>query len=362
MAFVGSIPVANLPRAFDLIAPEELAAIYEISFSQATVRNSNLQRRMDDIRAGSNGYCGPVAEINPVEDKNVAKNVVPAFAPSPDNRWGIFINGGGDFVVVGDDDANARGYQIHNGNFTAGADFRLLHNLAIGIYGGYDGSDTDLVGRGRITMSGGNVGAFATWFSHGFYVDAAGGGNWNSYDIRRKAFLGQAHGSTDGTEVNAMGAIGYDWKHDFGKPGCLNVGPLVSVQYTNVDLDGYTEQGSLIPLRILGQSEDSLRVTAGGRVSLDVRSEHGVIVRPEVRLAWLHEFNDSAYPINATFAGCPNVFTVHGPETGRDAALVGAGVTVQVTPTFSIFGHYDGIVGRDNYNSYSVTGGFGFRF
>ena len=67
-------------------------------------------------------------------------------------------------------------------------------------------------------------------------------------------------------------------------------------------------------------------------------------------------------PIDARFVGCPDIFTVHGPDVGRDAALVGAGVTIQVTPTFAVFGHYDGIVGRDNYNSYAVNGGLAFGF
>ena len=374
--FLGNQPIAALPHDFDLIAPEELAAIYEISFSQATVQNNNLMRRMDDIHAGSNGYCGPVVEINPPieEGKNVvSKNVAPAFVPSPDNRWGIFITGGSDYVVVDNNDDNARGYQLRIGDFTAGVDYRVLHNLAIGLYGGYDGSEADLAGKGRLDMAGGKVGGFATWFCQGFYFDAAGGGAWNNYHTHRDALgvndpiLGihvgdLANGSTNGSEYNAMGAIGYDWKHDFGKPGCLNVGPLVSIQYTNVDINRFTEHGSLIPLEILGQSEDSLRLTAGGKVSLDVRSDHGVIFRPEARVAWLHEFNDSAYPIKATFAGCPDVFTVFGPTIGRDAALVGAGVTVQVTPTFAIFGHYDGIVSRNNYNSNAVNGGFSFSF
>ena len=49
--------MGNLPHDYDLIAPEELAAIYEISISSSMVQNNNLQRRMDDIRAGSNGFC-----------------------------------------------------------------------------------------------------------------------------------------------------------------------------------------------------------------------------------------------------------------------------------------------------------------
>jgi len=46
----------DLPHEYDLIAPEELAGIYELGFSLANVQALNLQRRMDDIRGGSNGF------------------------------------------------------------------------------------------------------------------------------------------------------------------------------------------------------------------------------------------------------------------------------------------------------------------
>jgi outer membrane autotransporter protein len=325
-----------------------------------------LQRRMDDIRAGSSGYCGPVVQINPQEPKDfkdVAKNPAPAFVPAPENRWGMFIIGTGDYVHVYNEDDNAHGYNLSTGAITAGLDYRFLHNLAIGVYGGFVGDDADLVGRGRITMAGGNVGGYATWSWSGFYVDAAGGGSWNNYDTRREALLGEAHGTTDGDEVNAMGAIGYDWKHDFGKPGCLNIGPLVSFQYTNVSINRYTERGSLAPLEIQDQSEDSLRSTVGMRASLDIKTDHGVIVRPEVRASWLHEYGDQAYPIDSRLAsGAGDIFRVWGPTIGENAALVSAGVTVQFNSMVSVFGFYDGVFGRNNYDNNSVSGGFRLSF
>jgi len=366
---LGNEPIAALPHIFDLIAPEELAAMYEISFSRAVVQSENLQRRMDQVRANADPNCGLIAEINPPiqEGKNVvSKNVVPPAPPlAPDNRWGTFAMGSGQYVTVHNQDDNADGYRITNGSFLGGVDYRLLHNLAIGVYGGYVGSESDLVGRGRITTDGGTVGGYATFFSHGFYLQAAGGGGWNSYENRRDALLGQAAGSTNGSELNAMGAIGYDWTMNFNAanhPGALTVGPIASVQYTNVDIDGYSEHGSLIPLEIQGRSEDSLRSTIGGKAAICIQTDHGIMLRPEVRVAWLHEYSDRAYPIDARFIGCPDIFTVHGPRTGEDAALVNAGVTVQFNPMVALFAHYDGIFGRDNYDSNAVSGGISLSF
>src|SRR5262249_32890058 len=177
-------------------------------------------------------------------------------------------------------------------------------------------------------------------------------------DMSRDALLGRARGSSDGSEVNAMGAIGYDWKFH-----CLNIGPVASFQYTNVDINHFSETGnSLIPLDIPDQSEDSLRTTVGIRASLDIKIGGSIILRPEVRAAWLHEYGDQAYPIDARFQGCPQLFTVRGPNVGEDAALVGAGLTVQFSPMISVFAFYDGVLGRDNYSSNAVSGGLRASF
>src|SRR5207244_1687019 len=95
--FLGFLDLRALPAAYDLIAPEEFAAIYDVGFSQAVVHNDNLMRRMDDVRAGADGYCGPIVEVPtgkdynpPVHDKNVIadKNAVPTTVLPPEQcKW-----------------------------------------------------------------------------------------------------------------------------------------------------------------------------------------------------------------------------------------------------------------------------------
>jgi len=238
------------------------------------------------------------------------------------------------------------------------------------------GSNADLVNRGSINMAQGNVGGYATWFWNGFYVDASGGGGWSNYNTHRFALQAHdvnvfpfldfgpfANGQTDGEEVDAMGAIGYDWHWDTGtKLGCLNVGPLVSIQYTDVNLDSFREHGSLLPLIFPGQDEESTRLTAGGRASLDIKVNNGILLRPEVRCSWLHEFSDQEYPIFARFLPGTPLFRTDGPSIGSDGALLGAGMTVQFSPSFGIFAFYDGVFGRTNYDLNSVSGGFRISF
>jgi outer membrane autotransporter protein len=361
--FLDSKFLTELPHDFDLIAPEELASIYEIGFSQVTVQTVNLQRRMDDIRAGSTGFSAAGYQMRDtqgfVKDGKAAlnNNSSAAFVPSPDNRWGVFVTGTGQFVSVGDEDFNAHGYDITTGGVTAGIDYRVTNHFALGVSGTYAHSDADLVDGGRATVDGGKLGLFGTYFSGGLYVDGALAGGWNDFKTRCAALLGIARGETDGGEFNAFVGSGYNWRR-----GRWTFGPMATFQYVKVALNGFTEDGSLAPLHLESQNEDSFRSNLGLRVSRDCKVGP-VVLRPELRASWQHEFSDQSYPIDSTFAsGAGGLFTVHGPVTGRDSALIGAGVAVQWSARTSTYLSYDGEIGRSNYDSHTVSGGVRISF
>ena len=128
-------------------------------------------------------------------------------------------------------------------------------------------------------------------------------------------------------------------------------------------IDSFTEDGSLAPLHFPDQNEDSIRSTVGLLAAYDWKAGRGVIVRPELRAAWQHEYGDTAYPIDSQFAsGAGDLFTVHGPRIGRDSALVSAGVAVQWNERVSTYVYYDGQLARQNYDSHNVNGGLRISF
>ena len=89
----------------------------------------------------------------------------------------------------------------------------------------------------------------------------------------------------------------------------------------------------------------------------------GVIIRPELRVAWQHEYGDRSSGVEAAFAnGAGNSFLVNGPELGRDSLLLGAGVAIQCSPRCSIYVYYDGELARENYDQHSVSGGMRVAF
>lgn len=363
--FLITEPLANLPHDYDLIAPEELAGIYELGFSLANVQALNLQRRMDDIRGGSNGFSAngysmrdSYGLVTTHPDGSVEEKSSPRYMqPSAGNRWGVFVTGTGEFANVGDEDLNARGYDITTGGVTLGLDYRVTNNFAIGLAGTYAHSNVDLVGDGHIDADGGKLALFATFFTREFYFEGAATGGLTNYDTRRGALLGDANGSTDGAEFHGLVAAGYDWTI-----GCFTFGPTASFQYSYIDFNSFTESGSLAPLHYPDQNEDAERSAVGLRALCNFKVG-SAIIRPEVRAAWKHEYGNRSYAIDSQFAsGAGDVFSVWGPTVGRDSVLVSGGIGIQWSNSISTFVAYDGDLGRKNYDAHNVSGGISFGF
>ena len=374
IGFLDTVPGPGLADLFDRIAPEELASIFNLGVALANVQTANLERRMGDLQAGAagfsaSGYAMSGSGPNSSGDANgdggrsaygvggpAGKGGKELRAPS-ENRWGVFVTGVGEFTNIGDT-PNARGYDLTTGGFTIGVDYRVTEHFALGLNTGYARSNADLSGGGRVTVDGAKLGLYATYFTGtGFYADAAVSGGYNSYDTRRRALLGTAVGSTHGGEFDALLSTGYDWKR-----GGLSIGPVASVQYTYVGMESFQEHGSLAPLRFNSKAGESLRTALGMRASYDIHAG-GVIIRPEVRTAWQHEFDDSSFALDSRFAnGVGKTFTVRGPEIGDDSLLIGAGVAVLWSERTSTYLYYDGEVARSNYSSNNVSGGVRISF
>jgi outer membrane autotransporter protein len=371
----------------DRIAPEEISSIYNLAAELETVQMQNIQRRTEAIRSGAGGfsaaglavngggpsYSGPIgfrtgmdspANNEPVAfrtgvagpngDDGKESKEMKQVAPY-DPRMGVFLTGVGQWINVGDT-FNARGFDLTTGGFTLGLDYKLTPNLAVGITAGYANTSVDLNNGGDIDVNGGKLGLYATYFTGGFYVDTAVTGGYNSYDTRRSALQGDARGSTDGGELNVLVATGYDVH-----VGGLTFGPTASFQYTYTGLSGFTETGSLAPLTYDSQSKESYRTAFGAKASYDWKVG-GVIIKPEVSLAWQHEFGDSSYGVDSRFAVAGGNFSVFGPEVGRDSLLLDAGVAIQWNERTSTYVYYTGDLGRTNEQANSVSGGVTVAF
>jgi outer membrane autotransporter protein len=353
--FLAGEAFANLPGDLDRLSPESLSAIDEISFSAANVQASNLEQRFADIRNGSNGFSSslnlsnaPGTLVEGKDGKTIVESNKNILVPSPENKWGVWVSGNGDYINVSGD-GNGHGYDFITGGVTFGLDYRLTPDLALGLAGSYAHTWTNLTGAGKIDANSGRAGLYATYFKGGFHLGSYIGGGYNSYSTRRAALGGIASGSSDSGEFD--GYIGGGYEFHFG---AFTFGPIASLQYTYVDVSGNDETGSLAPLRIQSKSQDSLRSNLG--LSATYTTKIGkVMVSPSVRASWQHEYSYSALPVTAQFGGGVGEFTVYGPSEGQDSALVDAGVNIQWTPSIGTYFGYNGQLGRSNENSQGGT-------
>ena len=350
------LPEEEVAQLLDPTA-EQLTALFEIPFSGANTQRFNLNDRMTQIQQGSTGL---ISNLPPAPPPTTGKGVVEkqpvAFQPAPTNCWGVWVNGWGDFVNV-DDSSLAKGYRFTTGGVSVGIDYRLTDHLAVGLFGAYAHTWTDFrPGDGDVNT--GRGGLYATyWDPQGWWVNAGIWGGYNSYSTSRQALLGPANGSTSGYEFSTFGDAGYDFHC-----GDLTFGPIVSMQYTDVHVNGFSENGSLVPLAIHADSEDSLRTDVGGRAYYNWHLGKMLII-PSLTIAWEHEYLYSNLPITASapeLGGATATF--NGPNEGHDSLLINAGAGVQWTPRISTYIGYQGQLGRDNYNANGVTGTFSFSF
>jgi outer membrane autotransporter protein len=134
------------------------------------------------------------------------------------------------------------------------------------------------------------------------------------------------------------------------------------LQYSVASLDGFTEQGSVAPLKVSSDSQDSLITDVGFRATESFQID-GVLLRPFVRVAWEHEYSYSSLPISASLTAIPvSPATVSGPTLGRNSAVINAGLTVQWTSHLSSYLSYEAQLGRSRYGSNGVSGGFRYSF
>jgi fibronectin-binding autotransporter adhesin len=365
IGFMFKQPTGNYLAEFAKISPDVLSSLYEIGFSNSNIQRLNLEDRLDAVRNGSNGFSSNMnlggAKVyleadGSVDDGKADKNPVqPVMQPSLENRWGVWVSGFGDFVNV-DGDGNGKVYDFTTGGVTVGIDFRITDNLVVGLMGDYSHTWSNLK-PGHLDVDSGRGGVYASWFEHGFYLDGAVYAGHNSYDTGRAGLDGVANGGTEGSEWSAFLSGGYDFHL-----GHLTVGPIAALQYSEVNVDSFSEHGSVAPMAIHEGSAESLRSDVGFRAFYQWQIGK-VIIEPSLKAAWEHEYKYSALPITAGFAGVPRPYgTFFGPSEGHDSAVADAGVRVQWTPTLSTYISYDGQLGRGNYDSNAVTGGVKVAF
>lgn len=285
--------------------------------------------------------------------RNVGEN------PS-ENRVGVFINGD---INFGDKDSSdsETGFDFTTTGVTAGIDYRVTDNLALGVAVGYVTNDTELNNDlGDIESDGYAVSVYSNFVQDKVYADAVVSYGENDFEIKRKVAFDNrtATADTEGNQLSVDVNGGYNIKS-----GNASFGPTVGIRYARVNIDGYTEEGAgSLNMKVEDQDAESLVLSVGAQASVAFDTGIGRVI-PNVRASYEHELADDSREIETelvTQPGIPIATTTDEPD--RDYAKLGAGVQVQFSENVSGSLDYQVVLGREDYSDQAVRAEIRYQF
>ena len=340
----------DVVNALAQLAPSTpaLAAGY-VTFENSRQFQNLMLARLDEVMCSQVRVPKPGEEMRP--------------CPQPDNGWwlkgfGYWGNQGSTGPFAGYNSSIIGGMMGYDRAFDSG----LRGGLAVGY------SRSNINGQGFDAQTAFNTyrvtayGAYepGNWFLYGeasFGVNAYTG-------TRHVVFPGlnqTAQSTYSGQEYTGALITGYR----FNAQG-LTITPLASLQYTRVNLGGYTESGAPdINLIVQSQSYDFLQSSLGVKVAHPIALNDGALV-PTVHAKWYYMLNNPTLQNTAAFAAGSPTFNTPGLATSSSMFNVGAGLQFLScgcsAKTWTVEGVYDFYARSDNYFAHAGMLRFTGRF
>ncbi|TPN13043.1 autotransporter outer membrane beta-barrel domain-containing protein [Mesorhizobium sp. B2-1-3] len=242
-----------------------------------------------------------------------------------------------------DSDGNAAAFDRSTGGLLAGAD-TLVGGWRVGLIGGYghssfDADDRNSSGKGdsyHLGLYGGT-----NWGAIAFRSGAAY--SWSSISTRRSVafngFADQLSADYDAGTAQVFGELAY--KADAGSS--FHFEPFANLAYVSVHTDGFTETGGAAALTSASTNNDATFTTLGLRGATDF-ALGGIDATARGMLGWRHAFGDVTPTSVFAFAG-GDQFTIAGVPIARDAAVIEAGLDLNMSANATLGLSYTGQFG-----------------
>ena len=275
---------------------------------------------------------------------------------------GLWAKGYGSYLNQGTRGGIA-GYNAWNAGTALGVDRRFTDALTFGISGGYaygnvnsdaNGANTT-INSAQTTLYGGYQDQKRPYF-----VDTAVSFAYNWYAGRRNINVGNvilrtANGSYDGQQYGAYLGGGYKFKF----ADAIEVTPLVSLQYNNLQINSYNETGAgALNLNAGTQNYNQLQSGLGGRIATTLSSQWGKVT-PELHSKWLYDFFGDPFAVTSTFNGGGADFGANGAKPAINSFNVGGELKLDLRDEIAVTGKIDAQLRQD---FSGVFGSFTVRF
>ena len=372
---------AQLGDALDQLSPQSLQVFRRIAFDNATFNTLDVTNHLANLRDGLTGFDGSQLTVSdpsltsgasriksrlqdPKDMRNAAdakdmKEMQPA-AQIPADRWSTFIVGD---VVLADlsHDQDMAHQDYTTGSVMLGTDYRLDDHFTVGAFLAYSHTDADLDHIGSsATVDSYSPGVYASYVDGGWYGNALFAYAFNSYTEDRNIQIGNLVGTNQsapqGNQYTGSLTGGYEFKS-----GDFKYGPIASVQYVNLGINSFSEDGPTA-LNVQSESDESFRTQLGVEARYAVRVGSMYLV-PHISATWQHEFLDDNNGITSQFNNVgPGTFTVQTTPLDRDSAVIDVGLNADVTSNVTLFTDYQTEAGQSDFFAQSVAAGVKIGF
>ncbi|RVA34424.1 autotransporter outer membrane beta-barrel domain-containing protein [Mesorhizobium sp. M7D.F.Ca.US.004.03.1.1] len=242
-----------------------------------------------------------------------------------------------------DSDGNAAAFDRSTGGLLAGAD-TLVGGWRVGLLGGYSHSSFDTDDRNSSGKADSyHLGLYGgtNWGAIAFRTGAAY--SWSSFSTRRSVvFNGFADGLSADYDAGTAQIFG-ELAYKAADAGRFKFEPFANLAYVSVHTDGFTETGGDAALTSAGSTTDATFTTLGLRGSTDF-ALGGMNATARGMLGWRHAFGDVTPTSSFAFAG-GDAFTIAGVPIARDAAVIEAGLDLNMSANATLALSYTGQFG-----------------
>jgi outer membrane autotransporter protein len=247
-----------------------------------------------------------------------------------------------------DGDGNAAKFDRSLGGLLIGAD-GMVGDWRVGLVGGYSHSSFDVDG------------GHSSGDSDNYHLGIYGGTDWGALALRTGAaytwhrlstvrsvafggFADQLSADYDAGTAQVFGELAY--KTDAGG---FTFEPFDNLAYVNLRADGFSETGGSAALTSASSNTDLTYNTLGLRASTKVMLGR-MQATARGMLGWRHAFGDVTPTSTLAFAG-GDAFEIAGVPLARDAAVIEAGLDVQLAASATLGLSYAGQFGGGTHDN-----------
>jgi len=390
---------AQQRQAIEAITPEEITSQQTTAIDFSKSQAGNVAARLVALRHGAAGvsFAGlsirdkdgsliPLEQLARLvrhltggaggDDDQAQKKTRDPAADSLAKKWGFFVNGN---VIDGNKDqtTNESGFDFGGWGVTTGFDYRFTQHLVGGLSLGYNESSTDFANNaGSLDSDGVSTSLYGTYFEDKWYADFVGSSGGLDYDSLRVISYSDGSGphndAARGTTSGDLTTLGASFGYNFSKGG-WSFGPTAALTSVQVDIDGFAETGggtgNALAMRFGNQRAESRTAQGGFQFGYALSRKWGVL-SPQMRVAFVKEFQNDAEVVNVRFVSDPFANDPNQPSPGAITLLTddpdteyvrwGVGLSFVRAGGLSAFVNYEGLAGFTAIKSSELT--FGARF